>query len=129
MYLIFVRYFGDGYNRKKWYEFLFADNTDLDNVEGWDVYPANGAPSIPIEYVSESKQLETDINFILAQDSQCFDRISAVEGIVALCWEDTREYDEEQMPDRALFFHFGEELSSVEKKLYNRDLKFKINTR
>jgi hypothetical protein len=44
----------------------------------------------------------------------------AVDGIIALGWENMENYDE--YPEKRLFFTFGEEFNSVEDKLYEKDL-------
>jgi hypothetical protein len=44
----------------------------------------------------------------------------AVDGIVAMAWENMEGYDE--YPDKRLYFSFGEEISSVEDKLYEKDM-------
>jgi hypothetical protein len=44
----------------------------------------------------------------------------AVDGIVAMAWENMEGYDE--YPDKWLYFSFGEKISSVEDKLYEKDM-------
>jgi hypothetical protein len=47
----------------------------------------------------------------------------AVDGIIALAWENMEGYDD--YPEKRLFFSFGETLSSVEDKLYEKDMVIK----
>ena len=44
----------------------------------------------------------------------------AVDGIVAMAWENMEGYDD--YPDKRLYFSFGEKISSVEDKLYEKDM-------
>ena len=56
----------------------------------------------------------------LVQESDSFAMWDAVDGIVAMAWENMEGYDE--YPDKRLYFSFGEEISSVEDKLYEKDM-------
>jgi hypothetical protein len=59
------------------------------------------------------------------QESDSFAVWDAVDGIVALGWENMEGYDE--YPEKRLFFTFGEEISSVEDKLYEKDMVINYN--
>ena len=49
----------------------------------------------------------------------------AVDGVVALAWENMEGYDE--YPDKRMFFSFGEDIDSVNDKLYERDMVLKYD--
>ena len=44
----------------------------------------------------------------------------AVDGVIALAWENLDGYDD--YPNSRLFFTFGEDIKSIESKLYEKDL-------
>ena len=44
---------------------------------------------------------------------------------MALAWENLEGYDE--YPDKRLFFSFGEDIESVESKLYEKDMVLQYN--
>ena len=56
----------------------------------------------------------------MVQESDSFAMWDAVDGIIALAWENLDGYDE--YPDSRLFFAFGEDIKSIETKLYEKDL-------
>jgi hypothetical protein len=49
----------------------------------------------------------------------------AVDGVVALAWENMEGYDD--YPEKWLFFSFGEDIESVNDKLYERDMVLKFD--
>ena len=49
----------------------------------------------------------------------------AVDGIVAMSWENMEGYDE--YPEKRLFFSFGEDIESVNDKLYEKDIVLNYN--
>ena len=59
----------------------------------------------------------------MVQKSDTFAVWDAVDGIIALAWEDISDYDE--YPDSRLYFKFGEDIKSVEDKLYEKDIILK----
>ena len=61
----------------------------------------------------------------MVKDSESFAMWDAVDGIVALAWENMEGYDD--YPEKRLFFTFGEPLSSVENKLYEKDMVLKYD--
>jgi len=97
MKLIFIRYIGEDFNGKHIYEFIFTDNIEGVDGEGWDAYPASGNPEPPEKgYISKVGRFETDeFKLVLIQNSDTFAVWDAVDGVVALAWEDITEgYDE-----------------------------------
>jgi hypothetical protein len=66
---------------------------------------------------------------ICIQDSDTFSVWDSVDGVVAMAWEDITEYDE--YPENRLKFFFGDDLKSVNDKLYAKDIiiewKYKKN--
>jgi len=126
MNLVYINKVGQNWKGDFIYEFLFSDNIEDIDGEGWDSYPSSGNPEPPEEkFIKKSGSLKTSINLDLVQESDSFAVWDAVDGIVALGWENMEGYDE--YPEKRLFFTFGEEISSVEDKLYEKDMIINYN--
>jgi hypothetical protein len=120
-YLIYINKVGKNYKGQYLYEFLFSDS--LDDIDGpdWDMYPASGRPEAPHEeLIKKVGKLESSLNLDLIQDSDTFAIWDAVDGVIAMAWENINAY--ESYPDRRLCFKFGEKNIDVENKLYEKDL-------
>jgi hypothetical protein len=121
MTLVYINELGPNYKGDNIYEFIFSD---LDDVWGdeWDAEPASGKPSPPdINYVKKVGVLKnSDIELNLIQNSDFFGVYDAIDGVIALGWENMDDYDE--YPEKRLAFHFGEDIKTVEAKLYEHDL-------
>jgi hypothetical protein len=127
MFLVYINEIGSNWTGNNIYEFLFSST--IDNIDGddWDVYPASGQPSPPhAELVSRVGTLTSDFKITLIQNSDTFALWDAVDGIVALGWEDISDYD--TYPDTRTHFMFGETLEVVHDKLYANDLILEYNT-
>jgi len=122
LYLIYVNKIGEDWTGKHLYEFLFSDRTENVDGDDWDAYPASGRPSPPnTDFVKRVGKLTTDdLKLNLVQNSSEFAVWDAVDGVVALAWENMDDYDE--YPENRLAIHFGETIKSVEDKLYEHDL-------
>lgn len=126
MKLIYINKVGKEWNGTYVYEFLFSNS--IENVDGdeWDSVPASGRPEPPHpEFVKSFGVLKTDIKFNLVQESDTFALWDAVDGIVALGWEDVDDYD--VYPESRLWFKFGSDINEVNDKLYERDLVLEYN--
>lgn len=122
LYLIYVNKIGEDWTGNNLYEFLFSDKTDNIDGEDWDASPASGRPSPPnATFVKKVGRLTCeDIKFKLVQNSGEFAVWDAVDGVVALAWEDIESYNE--YPENRLALHFGDSIKDVEDKLYEHDL-------
>lgn len=121
MKLIYINNVGKNWEGDYLYEFLFSDTTENVDSEDWDAVPASGRPQPPhSEFVKSVGRITTDIKFNLIQDSDTFAVWDAVDGIVALGWEDIDAYDE--YPESRLWFSFGMDKNDVGDKLYERDI-------
>tara|TARA_B100000900_G_C20029286_1_gene493252 strand:- start:78 stop:476 length:399 start_codon:yes stop_codon:yes gene_type:complete len=126
MNLVYINKVGQNWKGDFIYEFLFSDNTKDIDGEGWDSYPSSGNPEPPEEkFIKKTGSLITTVKLDLVQESDSFAVWDAVDGIVALGWENMEGYDE--YPDKRLFFIFGEEILSVDDKLYEKDLVLNYN--
>ena len=60
----------------------------------------------------------------LGKDSDYFSMEDIIDGILSLSWE---KVDDDEFGKERLVFHFGEDIKSVEDKLYSRDLILEYN--
>jgi hypothetical protein len=122
-YLIFVNELGPNYKGDNIYEFIFSDNVDEIWGENWDSKPANGYPFPPdLNYITNVGTLKNNnVSLSVAQQSDYFSMMDAIDGVVALAWEKD-DTDIDFTMKKRLVFRFGESEQSVKDKLYERDL-------
>lgn len=122
-FLIYVNELGPNYKGDNIYEFIFSDS--LENVwgESWESKPSNGYPNPPyLEHIKKVGVLKHNlINFSVIQKSDWLSMIDAIDGVIALAWEnETDEINFEKT--KRLVFRFGEDETSIKDKLYERDM-------
>jgi hypothetical protein len=129
LYLIYINVIGKDWKGVNLYEFIFSESTEDIDGDEWDAIPAAGRPSAPYEeHVQRVGRLTTDeFKLHVIQESDSFSVWDSVDGVVALAWENMDDYDE--YPENRLAFHFGEDIKSVEDKLYEQDLILEYNTK
>ena len=121
LYLIYINEVGKNYKGEYVYEFIFSDATKNVDGENWDMYPASGKPEPPQEqFIKRVGKMVSNLKFHVVQDSDTFAVWDAIDGIVALAWEDISEYD--TYPDTRLSFAFGETMQATIDKLYEHDI-------
>ena len=126
MKLVYINKIGQNWKGNYIYEFLFSDVVKDIDGEGWDSYPSSGNPEPPEgRFVKETGLLNTTLKLDLVQESDSFAMWDAVDGIVAMSWENMEGYDE--YPEKRLFFSFGENIKSVNDKLYEKDIVLNYN--
>ena len=126
MNLVYINKIGQNWKGNYIYEFLFSDILKDIDGEGWDSYPASGNPEPPEgRFVKETGMLDTTLKLDLVQESDSFAMWDAVDGIVSMAWENMEGYDE--YPEKRLFFAFGEDIESVNDKLYEKDIVLNYN--
>ena len=122
-YLIFVNELGPNYKGDNIYEFIFSD--DLEGVWGdsWESKPSNGYPLPPdLEHIKKVGVLKNDmITMSVVQNSDYFSMVDAIDGVIALCWENETDGVDFERTKR-LVFRFGDSEESVKNKLYERDI-------
>lgn len=126
LFLIYVNVVGKTYKENFLYEFIFSDTTK--NIDGneWDTYPASGRPEAPHDhFIKKVGRLESDLKLDVIQESDTFAVWDAVDGVIALAWENINAAD--AYPEKRLAFKFGDTLKDVEKKLYEQDLILDYN--
>ena len=126
MKLVYINKIGQNWKGNYIYEFLFSDVVEDIDGEGWDSYPSSGNPEPPEgRFVKETGLLNTTLKLDLVQESDSFAMWDAVDGIVAMSWENMEGYDD--YPEKRLFFSFGEDIESVNDKLYEKDIVLNYN--
>ena len=126
MKLVYINKIGQNWKGNYIYEFLFSDVVKDIDGEGWDSYPSSGNPEPPEgRFVKKTGQLNTTLKLDLVQESDSFAMWDAVDGVVAMAWENMEGYDE--YPEKRLFFSFGEDIESVNDKLYEKDIVLNYN--
>lgn len=126
LFLIYVNYVGKDYKGNFIYEFLFSDT--IKNIDGneWDTFPASGRPEPPHEmFVKKMGKLESHLKLDVVQNSDTFAVWDAIDGVIALAWENINAYD--SYPEYRMSFKFGETIKDVESKLYEKDLILEYN--
>lgn len=123
-YLIYVNYVGRNHEKNHIYEFIFCDHTNKIDGQDWDTMPASNRPEIPNElFIKRVGTLESQMKFDLVQGSDTFAVWDAIDGVIALAWENMDAYD--TYPENRLAFQFGMTMDEVEGKLYEKDLILK----
>ena len=126
MKLVYINKIGQNWKGNYIYEFLFSDVVEDIDGEGWDSYPSSGNPEPPEgRFIKETGLLNTTLKLDLVQESDSFAMWDAVDGVVAMAWENMEGYDE--YPEKRLFFSFGEDIESVNDKLYEKDIVLNYN--
>jgi hypothetical protein len=126
LFLIYVNMVGKDYKGNLLYEFIFSDTTKNIDGEEWDVFPASGRPEPPHDnFIKNVGRLESELNLEVIQNSDTFAVWDAIDGVIALAWENINAYD--AYPEKRLCFKFGETLEDVEAKLYEKDLILNYN--
>lgn len=122
-YLIYVNELGPNYKGDNIYEFIFSDSLDGVWGDSWESKPSNGYPSPPdLEFIKKVGVLKNDtISMSVIQNSDFFSMIDAIDGVIALSWENDSEEVNFDTKKR-LVFRFGEKEEAVKNKLYERDL-------
>lgn len=123
LFLIYVNQVGEDYKGQNIYEFLFSDTTSKIDGEEWDTFPASSRPKPPHEiFIKEALVLRSELKLDVIQNSDTFAVWDAVDGVIALAWENMSEY--EIYPEHRVCFKFGETKEEVENKLYEKDFRF-----
>ena len=123
-YLIYVNGLGPNFRGDNLYEFIFSEEEDKNEVwgENWDSKPSNGYPQPPdLKYVRKVGVLKnTEIKLELIQNSDYFNMIDAIDGVVALAWES------DEVENR-MVFRFGQSETQVSDILYSKDIILSID--
>ena len=121
LFLIYINLVGKDYKGDFLYEFIFSDSIKDIDGENWDTFPASGRPEPPHKnFIKKVGRLESTLNLDVIQNSDTFAVWDAMDGVIALAWENINSY--ESYPEHRLNFKFGDTLKIVESVLYEKDL-------
>lgn len=127
LYLIYINEVGMNWKREFIYEFLFSASIDGVDGEEWDEFPSAGKPEPPHKkHIHAVAKLVSEFKFDTVQNSDTFCVWDAVDGIIALGWENVDHYEE--YPENRLFFKFGDSLNEIESKFYEHDIILKLKS-
>ena len=117
-YLIYVNGLGPNFKGDNIYEFIFSDEQEVWG-EGWDSKPCNGYPAPPeLKYIKKVGVLrDTNIKLELIQNSDYFSMVDAVDGVVALAWE-----EDDMVKQPRMVFRFNDTEQKIKDLLYEKDL-------
>jgi len=117
-YLIYVNGLGPDYKGDNVYEFIFSDEMEVWG-DNWESKPCNGYPLPPeIKYIKKVGVLkDTNIKLELIQNSDYFSMVDAVDGVVALAWE-----EDEDVKKPRMVFRFNDDEQKIKDLLYEKDL-------
>ena len=117
-YLIYVNGLGPNFKGDNIYEFIFSDEQEVWG-DGWDSKPCNGYPVPPeLKYIKKVGVLrDTNIKLELIQNSDYFSMIDAVDGVVALAWE-----EDDTVKQPRMVFRFNDTEQKIKDLLYEKDL-------
>lgn len=122
MKLIYINFVGKNFRGVNIYEFLFkSEEVSIVTGEDWDSAPACGNPKPPASFTEAVYKIETTMELELIQNHESFNMDDCKQGVIAMSWESDDDFDMDLYNNR-LFFSFGELKSSVEEKLYERDI-------
>jgi hypothetical protein len=122
-YLIYVNELGPNYKGDNIYEFIFSDTIEKIWGESWESKPSNGYPLPPdLEFIRKVGILKNDqVTLSTIQNSDYFSMMDAMDGVIALSWENESD-DVDFDHQKRLVFRFGDEETTVKDKLYERDI-------
>ena len=117
-YLIYVNGLGPNFKGDNIYEFIFSDEQEVWG-ENWDSKPCNGYPLPPeLKYIKKVGVLrDTNVKLALIQNSDYFSMVDAVDGVVALAWE-----EDDLVKQPRMVFRFNDEEQKIKDLLYEKDL-------
>jgi hypothetical protein len=123
--LIYIVDIGTDWTESNLYEFLFSNTTQNIDGNGWDITPAAGNPEPPHKhFVKAVGKLTTELKFDTIQNSDTFSLYDALDGVIALGWENISDY--ETYPDKRICFKFGDSIERVKELLYSKDIILEV---
>ena len=125
LYLVYVEPIGKNLLDFYEYEFIFSETPEIVWGNDWDnmapLYCGDLRPE-PSTY-SVTKRLKSNIPLKVIQNNSCFSIEMAINGIIALAWEDISDY-EKYPDDGRLIFYYGQNYFEVENMLAKKHQLF-----
>lgn len=125
--LIYVKPVGKNAEGKNEYDLFLSSETDSVWGEFWNQQCPSACGDITpsSDMYEKIVRIETDMNFMCAQENSCFSMQDCIDGIIALCF--MRIDDLEEYPEIRPVFKFGEDYSVVKDVLECCDVIFHNN--
>ena len=123
--LCYVKFLGTDIDGLNIYEFLFTQSIDSFWGENFEIFPS----CLCTELIPDEKEydmvktLKTELKLSLAQESCCTSYQDAIDGIIAIAYEDMSLY-EFYPEDGRLVLHFGLTYEQCVEKLNNKGISF-----
>ena len=125
LHLCFIKNVGTDVDNLNIYEFIFTDKVDEFWGENFEYFPSCLCNElIPnSEYYSLVKTIKTDIDLDLIQNSCCSSYQDAIDGIVAIAYQNISNLDS-YPDDGRLILHYGITYEETEELLNNKGISF-----
>lgn len=126
LFLVCINKIGINLDNEYEYELYFSDTIDIFDENEINYSPCGLKKINYNDYLvyQKIKIIETDIKLSLINDNMCFGYRHAIDGIIALGYEDINDYDEYPENGR-LVLKYGMTIDEVIEKLNNKDIYFK----
>jgi hypothetical protein len=122
-YLCYIKRLYKSKKDENVFRFYFTDQIDDVVGENWECIASGMVEPPYVDYVTDTFILKTrKVDLELLEDSEDFSYNDGADKVIALGYE----VIEDAVPYKRLVLHFGEELSVVEDKLFERELGFEI---
>lgn len=120
MKLIFINKVGESFDGEMSYEFIFSRSVEEADGEDWDSSNPEGPDKECVHYILQTKS--ENLSLTLMTDLNIFTMYEAMDGVIALGWEEIDDLEEDE---GRLVFKFNEDVTAVTKKLKSKGINFK----
>lgn len=126
LYLVHIKKIGLNLDGEYEYELYFSDDKERYDENEINYSPCGLNNTKYSDYFDYSliKIINTNIKLSLIQDNMCFGYKHAVDGIIALGFEDINDYDEYPENGR-LVLKYGKNITEIEEILKDKDIYIK----
>jgi hypothetical protein len=126
--LIYVTKVGETHDAEFLYEFIFSEDADNANGEGWEDICAYGVQPPLKEFIDKVITVHTkDFEFCLLEEQENLRYLDGVLGVISLAWEFVDDYNlRPSLNEPLVAFWYGESLSDVISKLKDKELTYKM---
>lgn len=126
MFLVYIHRIGVNAENQYEYELYFSDDKNIYDENEINYSPCGLKKNKYSDYFDykEIKIIETTINLSLIENNMCFGYRHAIDGIIALAYEDITDYEEYPENGR-LVLKYGMTIDEVIEKLNDKDIYFK----
>lgn len=125
LYLVYVELIGKNPSDQYEYDFFFSETPEVVWGTNWESKPASICGDLKPETTTYSRirRLKSIILFDTAQGNSCFSMMDAIDGVIALAWENIDFYESYPEAGR-IVLNYGDSYITVENKLAKRHQLF-----